>query len=124
MKDRMTVTEYRELISKQEVSKSKYHNIKTEVDGILFDSKKEADRYCELKLLLRAGKISNLLRQVKFVLIPGYRKTRPMYYIADFVYEEAKQTIVEDVKGMRTAVYINKKKLFLSMYPDVVFRET
>jgi hypothetical protein len=124
--EKMSLKEYKKLISKQEGSerKSKYNNIKTEIDGILFDSQKEADRYCELKLALRAGIITNLCRQVRFLLVPGSKKQRPMYYVADFVYTENGQTIVEDVKGMKTQVYINKKKLFISMYPDVVFRET
>jgi len=92
----MTVAEYQEYLVKQKPGK--YNNIKTEIDGIKFDSTKEANRYCELKLLLRAGKITNLCRQVRFLLIPGSIKERPMYYVADFVYDEDGQTIVEDVK--------------------------
>jgi len=96
MNNRMTVAEYQEYLVKQKPGK--YNNIKTEIDGIKFDSTKEANRYCELKLLLRAGKIANLRRQVRFLLIPGSIKERPMYYVADFVYDEEGQTIVEDVK--------------------------
>jgi len=96
MNDRMTAAEYQLYLVKQKPGK--YSNIKTEIDGIKFDSTKEANRYCELKILLRAGKISNLCRQVKFILIPGSITERALYYIADYVYTEDGQTIVEDVK--------------------------
>lgn len=120
----MTCEEYRKNILNQEGSKRKYKNIKTKVDGILFDSKKEANRYCELKLLLRANKIQSLCRQVKFLLVSKSNTERAMYYVADFVYTQDGQAIVEDVKGKRTQVYINKRKIFKQKYPDVVFRET
>lgn len=110
----------------------KYRSIKTEVDGIVFDSRKEAGRYSELKLLERAGKISNLRLQVKYMLIPAQREPdtkgprggiRPgrllekeCSYIADFVYEENGTTIVEDTKGFRTDAYIIKRKLMLERY--------
>lgn len=90
MQMRMSAEEYQKYVSKQEGSKkkSKYNALKTTVDGILFDSQKEANRYCELKLLLRANKIQNLLRQVKFKLIPKSSTERAVNYIADFVYTE------------------------------------
>lgn len=110
----------------------KYRSIKTEVDGIVFDSRKEAGRYSELKLLERVGKISNLRLQVKYMLIPAQREPdtkgprggiRPgrllekeCSYIADFVYEENGTTIVEDTKGFRTDAYIIKRKLMLERY--------
>lgn len=94
---------------------SKYHNRKTTVDGIMFDSRKEAVRYRELRLLERAGEIRNLRLQVKYEIIPKMGKERATYYIADFVYEERKdgrwETVVEDCKGMKTDVYKLKKKL-------------
>lgn len=97
---------------------TKYHNRKTTVDGITFDSLKEARRYSELKLLERAGVISDLQRQVKYELIPAQRVEgkvveRACNYVADFVYNENEKTIVEDTKGYRTADYIIKRKLML-----------
>ena len=117
----------------------KYHNKKITVDGITFDSKREYARYCELVLLEKAKKISNLRRQVKFVLIPAqYEKSTEKYkkgenkgqlkrgvllerecaYIADFVYidNETNKKVVEDTKGMRTKDYIIKRKLMLATY--------
>ena len=98
---------------------SKYKAKKTEVDGIVFDSKKEAKRYQELILLERAGVISDLQRQVKFVLIPVQRINgkvieRECSYVADFVYKDKEEnTIVEDTKGVKTKDYIIKRKLML-----------
>lgn len=93
----------------------KYHNDKVTVGGITFDSKKEADRYCELLLLQRAGRISELQRQVKFKLLPtqrGEQRTeRPVTYIADFVYTRDGKVVVEDVKGLKTREYVIKRKL-------------
>ena len=102
---------------------SKYGNRKTTVDGITFDSKKEAERYCELNLMEKAGKIKSLRLQERFCLIPTIegkgRKVvqRAVYYIADFTYYEKQgdnwKWIVEDVKSpaTKTAVYKLKKKL-------------
>jgi hypothetical protein len=93
---------------------SKYGNIKTVTsDGIKHDSIKEANRWCELKLLERAGVIQDLQRQVKFLLIPKQDGERPVYYVADFVYIENGQKVVEDSKGMRTKEYKLKKKMML-----------
>ena len=101
----------------------KYGNRKTTVDGITFDSAKEANRWCELKLLERAGKIFELQRQVSFVLIPkqvrdGKVIERPVVYKADFVYTENGQEVVEDVKSpiTKTKEYIIKRKLLLWQY--------
>lgn len=125
---------------------SKYKSVKTQCDGITFASKKEANRYRELKLLERAGEICCLRLQVPFELIPAqYEKTGEVYtkgankgkpkrgkciekavtYIADFVYYNSDATVrtVEDVKGMRTPVYIIKRKLFRWRYPEYEFRE-
>lgn len=103
---------------------SKYGNKKIEYNGEIFDSKKEYKRWCELKLLERAGKISDLKRQVKYVLIPSQKGSdgkiveRECSYIADFVYfdREQKKAIVEDTKGMRTKEYIIKRKLMLYVH--------
>lgn len=98
----------------------KYNNTKTTVDGIKFDSKREATRYSELKLLERAGKITDLILQPRFELIPKYeingRKVRKMEYIADFQYVENGKTVIEDAKGFKTKEYLIKKKLFEYQY--------
>ena len=94
----------------------KYKNVKTTIDGITFDSKKEATHYAELKLLARSGLIQNLRLQVPFELIPKQQGERAVKYIADFVYDENGETVVEDVKGVRTDVYRLKKKLMLKVH--------
>lgn len=102
---------------------TKYNNKKITVDGQIFDSKKEASRYKELRLLEKAGAIHDLRMQVKFTLIPAQRDEatgkvieRECSYKADFVYEEDGKTVVEDVKGFRTKEYIIKRKLMLWRY--------
>lgn len=112
---------------------NKYKNTKVVVDGITFDSKKEAARYKELKLLEAAGEISNLERQVKFVLIPTQREPdfvgvrggikkgkvieKECSYLADFVYIRDGEVVVEDVKGYKNGSAYNifkiKRKLML-----------
>ena len=95
---------------------SKYHNTKTTLDGITFDSKKEATRYAELMLLQRSGLIQNLRLQVPFELIPKQAGERAVRYIADFVYDENGETVVEDTKSEITRAnptYILKRKLLL-----------
>lgn len=96
--------------------RSKYGNRKITVGGETFDSRREYDRYRELVLLARAGKIHDLVRQVKFELVPAQKEgnkvvERAVYYIADFTYWEGDTMIVEDVKGVRTDTYILKRKL-------------
>ena len=105
------------------LSMGKFQNRKTTVDGITFDSAKEANRYAELRLLQRAGKIFELQRQVPFVLIPKQERNgkvveRAVVYKADFVYREGDEEIVEDVKSpaTRTKEYIIKRKLLLWQY--------
>lgn len=103
---------------------SKYKNIKTVTsDGIRHDSIKEANRWCELKWLERAGKIQDLQRQVKFLLIPKQDGERAVYYVADFVYIENGQKVVEDAKGCRTDVYKLKKKMMLYFH-GIKIKET
>jgi len=107
--------------------KHKYNAKPIEFDGFKFDSKKEAKRYLELKMLERAGVISNLILQPKFLLQDSFKykgKTqRAIFYIADFEYIKDGKRIVEDVKGVKTEVYKLKKKLFLKKYPQVEFKE-
>lgn len=115
----------------------KYNNKKIEVDGMTFDSKKEANRYKELSLLQKAGEISGLQTQVRYVLIPSQREVseevytrgenkgknkpgklleRECTYVADFVYYKDGKVIVEDTKGFRTKEYIIKRKLMLYVH--------
>lgn len=109
------------------MNSSKYHAKKVTVDGVTFDSRKEANRFCELKWLERAGKIENLQRQVKFELTPAAKDhagkvfEKSSSYTADFVYDEVlpmglRRQIVEDVKGYRTKEYILKRKMMLFRY--------
>nr|DAT45556.1 MAG TPA: Endonuclease [Caudoviricetes sp.] len=104
--------------------RSKYHAKRTTVDGITFDSKREADRYLVLKSMEEDGIIEDLRRQVRYELVPAFdadgRHYRPVYYVADFVYVENGKEVVEDVKGMRTDVYRLKSKLFARRYGKVV----
>ena len=103
---------------------SKYGNIKTTTsDGITHDSIREANRWCELKLLERAGKITDLQRQVKFELLPKQDGERAVYYIADFVYTEDGKQVVEDAKGFRTKEYKLKKRMLL-YFKGIKIRET
>lgn len=113
---------------------AKYKNRKVTVDGIVFDSAKEARRYQELLLLERSGEISNLQMQVKYILIPAQREPdttgargrikkgalieKECAYIADFVYfdNRREETVVEDVKGYRTRDYLIKRKLMLYIH--------
>ena len=93
---------------------AKYGNTKVNVDGMRFDSKREAARWRELQLLERAGEISDLRRQVRYELVPKLPGERPVDYIADFVYRDKDgNEVVEDVKGVRTPVYVIKRKLML-----------
>lgn len=125
---------------------NKLGNRSVTIDGIKFQSIREGNRYCELKLLQRAGKISNLELQKRYELIPahyevvetgelykvGSKKGQPktkkvcveqaVDYIADFVYEENGKTVVEDAKGFRDpssatyAKFVLKRKLMLWVY--------
>ena len=97
---------------------NKYGNRKTVIDGQVFDSKKEAARWQELRLLERAGEISHLQRQVPFELLPPQKVgkkvvERAVKYIADFVYLEGGRMVVEDTKGKRTKEYVLKRKMML-----------
>lgn len=98
----------------------KYKNTKTTFNNIVFDSKKEANRYKELLLLQKAGIITDLKMQVPYILVPAFnlnkKRYRQMTYIADFVYKENGKEIVEDTKGFRTDVYKIKKKLMAYIY--------
>lgn len=105
---------------------SKYNNKKVQVDMYVFDSIAESIRYKELKLLERAGEISELTLQPRFLLQEAFRKNGKSYrkieYIADFQYIEKGKTIVEDVKGIQTDVFKLKHKIFEKLYPDLELR--
>ena len=94
---------------------SKYNAKKTVVDGIEFDSAKEAKRYAKLRDMERAGEIQGLCLQFPFELVPSFEcdgvKYRGMRYVADFVYYRNGKVVVEDCKGVKTAEYKLKKKL-------------
>lgn len=99
---------------------NKYGAQKITVNGVTFDSKKEAYRWHELKLLERGKAIKDLRRQVKFELLPsqkykGETVERAVNYIADFVYTDIRtgEFIVEDTKGAKTKDYIIKRKMML-----------
>jgi hypothetical protein len=96
--------------------KPKFGNVKTEIDGIVFDSDREAKRYVQLRFHAKAGLIKDLLLQVSFELNEG--GTHHLRYIADFVYTDIKsgEHIVEDAKGFRTKEYKKKKKLMKKIY--------
>lgn len=108
---------------------SKYNNRKVRCFGETFDSILECERYKYLKALEQQKVISNLRRQVKYVLLPSQKDSktqktieREITYLADFVYEKGSQTIVEDVKGMKTDVYKIKRKLMLYFH-DIKIKE-
>jgi hypothetical protein len=113
---------------------SKYGNLRSEIDGRKFDSRKEANRYSELKILEAAGRISELELQKPFLIQEGFevqkeknkQKVKPMYYVCDFYYydHDDEGYVVEDVKGVFTDIYRIKKKLFLKKYGETyIFRE-
>ena len=102
---------------------NKYGNKKTEVDGIVFDSKHEATRWIELKYMERAGLIYGLQRQVRIELIPNIYEgkkcvQRAANYIADFSYMQNGEKVIEDAKspGTKTDLYKLKKKLVRWLY--------
>lgn len=115
---------------------NKYKNTITTIGNKVFDSKNESKRWQELCLLQRAGKITDLQRQVKFVLIPTQYEKFPRYsektgkrlkdgirtleqecsYVADFVYMQDGKQVVEDTKGVKTKDYIIKRKLMLHVH--------
>ena len=121
------------------LARNKYgaKKIKDPASGYVFDSKAEFIRWCELRIMERAGLISDLKRQVTFELIPTQRAEstevykagpqkglpkpgavleKPCSYVADFTYYQNGEYIVEDVKGVRTEVFKLKKKLMLYVH--------
>ncbi len=119
---------YRKLsadVGKKRAKPNKLHAVKTTVNGITFDSKKEARRYAELMELLRAGVISDLRLQPEITLQGAYKTAqgepvRAIRYRADFSYTRDGKTVWEDVKGMRTDVYRMKRKMCLDKGIEIV----
>lgn len=105
--------------------RGKYNARPVDADGYHFDSAAEYRRYNELALLQRAGAITDLEIHPRFVIHPKDQHGRALYYEADFAYYDRNRcaNVVEDVKGVRTAVYQLKRRLFLARYPDRVFDE-
>ena len=108
---------------------AKFNNTKVEMDGHVFDSKAESERYVELKLMQRAGEISDLKLQPLFVLIDSFklrkRTIRKLTYSPDFLYVKDGIKYAEDVKGATTEKYRIKRKLFLYFYgEEYVFIES
>lgn len=111
---------------------NKYQAQKCEFNGEKFDSRKELQRWLELRLLERNGEIKDLRRQVKFVLIPTQREQdkigvrggvvkgktieQECSYFADYTYYQNGEFVVEDCKGVKTEVYKIKKKLMLYVH--------
>jgi len=137
----MTSKEFRNLVTnnispfKKPVlmpKKNKYHNEKTERDGFVYDSKKEANRGDILNELQKNGKIMSLERQKPFILIEPFnyrgKAIRGVKWVADFYYYDCdkKSWVAEDVKSQMTKKkpeYVIKKKLFMTKYPDIEFLE-
>lgn len=107
-----------ETLGQSKEKKSKYHNEKMQYDGRTFDSKWEMERYCELKLLEKAGRIKDLKCQERFVLIEKSTEHRETAYVADFTYYENGKLVVEDCKSKitKTSTYQIKKKLMFERY--------
>lgn len=124
---RMTEQEYMEYLertgkqtARQKPKRSKYNNKKTWVDGICFDSQKEADFYQELKLLQQAGEIKGFCRQPEFILVDGDVEHRAITYKADFIifHHDGIFEII-DVKGYESEQWKRTEKMFRLRYPDL-----
>lgn len=119
----MSAAEYRRQYGK---ATNKYNAKKVEIDGVRFDSKKEAQLYQKLQNLQRMGIISDLRRQVRFELLPKQKDERPVHYVADYVFKEGDKLVAADCKSAMTKklpAYIIKRKLFKFRYPEYEFRE-
>lgn len=127
---RWSEEDYQDFLNKNKIKmpskpkRNKYGNVKTEVDGIKFDSKKEAEYYCQLKLLKQAGEIKDFGLQPRYELQPTFRKNgtthRSITYVADFIIDNNDGTTeIVDIKGMETQVFKIKKKMFEYKYPDL-----
>ena len=130
-----TAKTHKKPIEKKKIStdinrpKNKYNAVKTEINGIVFDSKKEANYYSYLLALKEQGKIDNIKMQVEYLLQPAFirengEKVKNIKYYADFVvtYKNGTTEVI-DVKGRRTKEYSIKRKMLLDRYPNINFKE-
>jgi len=117
MNDEISLEEYLDAVKPA----NKYFAKRTERDGIWWDSKKEADRYSELKILERIGHIKNLIIKPRFPIVVN--NTLICEYVADYAYFDVRkgETVTEDCKGCKTVVYKLKKKLFEAQYGRKIF---
>lgn len=132
---RMSAAEYRKQVGKasklgaqacRTSNQNKYNAKRVEINGVQFDSKKEAQLYQKLENLQRMGIISELRRQVRFELVPKQKDERAVHYVADYVFKEGDKHVVADCKSAMTKklpAYIIKRKLFKWRYPEYEFRE-
>ena len=110
----VTATEFKEL-NFQIPKRMKYRNVKTEIDGIKFDSKKEAAYYSKLKLLKLSGEVIDFQMQVRYDF--KYNGILLCFYKADFVVQwKVSGTKVIDVKGRKLPMYNLKKKMMLAFH--------
>lgn len=121
--DEITLDEYRRL----QKAAPKFSNTRPQVDGYMFDSKAEAERYVELKLMEAAGTIRELRVHPSFELQPAFTarggRVRAIAHEVDFAYVEGRSLlVVEDVKGAETAEWRIKHKLFCFRYPQIEYR--
>ena len=104
--------------------RNKFNNKRVVVDSITFDSKAEARRYGELKMMYEGGLIHKLRTHPRYTLLEPFTvkgiRYRGVTYVADFEYVENGVQVVEDVKGKRTAVFNLKEKLFVNRYGDTI----
>jgi hypothetical protein len=124
---RWSSEQYRAYVNQKMPSNSKYKNQKTEVDGIVFDSKREAEYYMQLKYLKRIGEIKDFGIQQKYELQPKFKKNGKTYqaiaYIADFVFvNKDGSTEVVDIKGVETKEFKIKYKMFEFKYPELTLK--
>lgn len=121
-----TEEQYQEYLKKQgkepskPIKKPKYNNHFTRIDGICFHSRKEAERYMELKLLLRAGEIKGFCRQPEFILVEGTDEINNIHYSADFIVFNNDGTYqIEDVKGYESEQWTRTYKQFRLKFPKL-----
>lgn len=136
IKDRYSVEEFKKLIGVRRLLKDvlntplKYRNSKViwtgvfrgRVQNIKFDSKKEMSRFIELKN--DPSCCDSLQLQEKFLISPASETEKALYYVSDFYYLKDGKWTIEDTKGFKTRVYINKRKLVKDKYPDILFIES
>lgn len=108
---------------------TKYRAKPCTIDGIKFASQGEGNRYCELKIMAKAGLIQDLRLQPRYVIQDGFQhatagRVQAIVYVGDFQYTKNGKMIVEDYKGFETAVFKLKRKMFLKCYPEIELRVT